>query len=358
LVSLEELSFVFHKVDGVTAGGDLGLEFGVGELVSSIFGGASGGFVGSEGGDIFELGLGTSDVLLVVRDSEGEVEDFSSEVSDSGVEGSDFTVESTSEGGEGLKSLSLSFSLDGEGGLEVLLDVVKDSEEGIDHTLVGNTVGSLGDHSDDVEDLGVSVGETLLVKRLEGLDVGGELGESGGLGLEESSFFSTESFFDDGSSLMHHGSDGGVLGNGLVESFDESGVLLIKSLKHGGSLTEFLLSVTLFGLSVSEDGGVDHLESLVLDNGGFEGVSLSVESVHLSSASVSNDTIGISGGLSFGTETFSDILDHGDNVGNVVFRFKLEFNSVGEGLSEIGSFDLSEEVGGGVGSDDEKYEDS
>jgi len=44
-------------------------------------------------------------------------------------------------------------------------------------------------------------------------------------------------------------------------------------------------------------------------------------------------------------------------MSNVVFRFKLEFDGVGESFSKIGSFDLGKEVGGGVGSDDAKDED-
>jgi len=336
----------------------LTLEFGVLELVSGIFGTTLGGLVSSEGGNIFELGLGTSNVLLVVGDGEGEVEALSSEVSNSGVELGDFTVEATSEGSESLKSLSLSFSLDGEGGLEVLLDIVEDSEEGIDHTLVGDSWGSLSDHGDDVEDLGVSVGKTLLSEWLESSDVGGELGEGGGLDLEESGFgLGVESFLDDGSGLMHHGSDGGVLSNGGLESSNESVVLLTESLEHGGSLAELSLSVTLFSLSVSKDWGVDHLESLVLDDGGLEGISLSVHRVHLGSAGISDNFVVGGSSLSLVSETLSDFFDHRDNMSNVVFRFKLEFDGVGESFSKIGSFDLSKEIGGRVGGDNAKYED-
>jgi len=288
------------------------LEFGVLELVSGIFGTTLGGLVSSEGGDIIELGLGTGDVLLVVGDGEGKVEDLTSEVSDSGVELGDLTIEAASEGGEGLESLSLSFSLDGEGGLEVLLDVVEDSEEGIDHTLVGDSWGSLGDHGDDVEDLSVTVGETFLGEWLESSDVGGELVEGGGLDLEESgiSTFGVESFLDDGSGLVHHGSDGGVLSDGGLEGLDESVVLGIEGLKHGGSLAELSLSVTLFGFSVGENWGVDHLESLVLGDGGLESVSLSVHGVKLSSAGISDDLILVGSSLSLVSETLSDFFDH------------------------------------------------
>jgi len=358
VVSFQEFSLVFHEVDGVTAGGDLGLELGVLELVSGIFGTTLGDLVGSEGGNIFELGGGTVNVLLVVGDGELEVENFSSEVSNSGVELGDFTVEATSEGSEGLKSLSLSFSLDGEGGLEVLLDVVEDSEEGIDHTLVGNSWGSLGDHSDDVEDLSVSVGETLFSEWLESSDVGGELGEGGGLDLEEfSGTFGLESFLDDGSGLMHHGSNGGVLGNSGVEGLNESVVLLTEGGEHGFSLTELNLSVTLLRLSVGKNWGVDHLESLVLGDGGLEGVSLSVHGVHFSSAGISDNFVVGGSSLSLGSKTFSDFFDHRDDMSDVVFRFKLEFDGVGESFSKISSFDLSKEVGGRVSSHDAKYED-
>jgi len=312
VVSFQEFSLVFHEVDGVTAGGDLSLELGVLELVGGIFGTTLGGLVSSEGGNIFELGLGTGNVLLVVGDGEGEVEALSSEVSNSGVELGDFTVEATSEGSESLKSLSLSFSLDGEGGLEVLLDIVEDSEEGIDHTLVGDSWGSLGDHGDDVEDLGVTVGETFLGEWLESSDVGGELVEGGGLDLEESgiSTFGVESFLDDGSGLVHHGSDGGVLSDGGLEGLDESVVLGIEGLKHGGSLAELSLSVTLFGFSVGENWGVDHLESLVLGDGGLESVSLSVHGVKLGSAGISDDLILVGSSLSLVSETLSDFFDH------------------------------------------------
>jgi len=44
-------------------------------------------------------------------------------------------------------------------------------------------------------------------------------------------------------------------------------------------------------------------------------------------------------------------------MNNVVFRFKLEFDGVGESFSKISSFDFSKEVGGRVGSDDAKDED-
>ena len=281
-------------------------------MVSSIFGTTLGGLVGSKGGDVLELGGGTGNVLLVVGDGEGQVEGFTAEVSDSGVELGDLGIQTASEGGEGLKSLSLSFSLDGEGGLEVLLDVVEDSEEGIDHTLVGDSWGSLGDHGDDVEDLSVTVGKTFLGEWLESSDVGGELGEGGGLDLEETGFstFGLEGLFDDGSGLVHHGSDGGVLSDGGLEGLDESVVLGIEGLKHGGSLAELSLSVTLFGLSVGKDWGVDHLESLVLGDGGLEGVSLSVHGVKLGSASISDDLILVGSSLSLVSETLSDFFDH------------------------------------------------
>jgi len=359
VVSFQELSLVFHEVDGVTAGGDLGLELGVLELVGGILGTTLGGLVGSKGSNILELGGGTSDVLLVVGDGEGEVEGFTAEVSDSGVELGDLTVESTSEAGESLKSLSLSFSLDGEGGLEVLLDVVEDSEEGIDHTLVGDSWGSLGDHGNDVEDLSVTVGKTLLVEWLESSDVGRELVKGGGLDLEESGFstLGLEGFLDDGSGLMHHSSDGSVLSDGSLEGLNESVVLVFKSLKHGGSLTELSLSVGLLSLSVSEDWSVDHLESLVLGDGGLKSVSLSVHGVKLSSAGIGDDLVVVSSGLGLVSESLSNFFDHRDNMSNVVFRFKLEFDGVGESFSEISGFDLSKEVGGGVGSDDAEDED-
>ena len=44
-------------------------------------------------------------------------------------------------------------------------------------------------------------------------------------------------------------------------------------------------------------------------------------------------------------------------MGNIVFRFELKFNSVGESFSKISSFDFSEEIGGRPGGDDAKYED-
>jgi len=358
LISLQEFSLVFHEVDGVTASGDLSLELGVLELVSSIFGTTLGNLVGSEGGNILELSLGTVDVLLVVRDGELEVEDFSSEVSDSGVELGDFTVEATSEGGEGLESLSLSFSLDGEGGFKVLLDVVEDSEEGIDHTLVGNSWGSLSDHGDDVEDLSVTVGKTLVGEWLESSDVGRELGEGGGLDLEEFSFLLThEGFLNDGSSLMHHGSNGGVLSDGIVERGNESLVLLIEGLEHSFTLSELNLSVFLLSLSVSENWSIDHLESLVLGDNGLEGVGLSVHSIHFSSASVSDDLVVGGSSLGFSSKALSDFLDHGDNMGDLVLGLKLEFDGVGESFTKIGGSDLSEEVGGRVSSHDAEYED-
>jgi len=345
VVPLQELSLVFHKVDSVTTGGDLTLEFGVLEVVGSVFGTTGGFLVGSELSNVVELGGGSRNVLLVVRDGKLEVEGLSSEVGNSGVELGNFRVESASEGGESLESLSLSFSLDGEGGLEVLLDVVEDPEEGIDHTLVGNSWGSFSNHGNDVEDLGVTVGETLVSKWLEGLDVGGELGEGGGTGLEELSI-SSEGLGDDGSGLVHHGPDGGVLGNGGVEGVNESLVLLIEGTEHGFSLTEFGVSVLGLSLSVSKDWGVDHIESLVLGDGGFEGVGLSVHGVELSSAGIGNDGVVSGDLLGFSSEALSDLLDHTDNLGNVVFRFKLEFNGVGESFSKISSFDLSEKISG------------
>jgi len=237
--------------------------------------------------------LGTGDVLLVVGDGKGEVEGFTSEVSDSGVELGDLTVKSTSKGGEGLKSLSLSFSLDGEGSLEVLLDIVEDSEKGINHTLVGDSWGSLSDHSDDVEDLSISVGETFLGEWLESSDVGRELVKGRGLDLEESgiSTLGVEGLLNNGSGLVHHGSDGSVLSNGGLEGLDESIVLGIKSLEHVSSLTELNLSVGLLSLSIGKDWSVDHLEPLVLGDGGLKSVSLSVHGVKLSSAGISDDLV-------------------------------------------------------------------
>jgi hypothetical protein len=336
------------------------LEFRVGKLEGSIFSTTLGGLVSSKGGDIFKLLLGSGNVLLVVRDSEGEVKNFTTEVGDSGVEFGDLGIEAASEGGESLNSLSLSFSLDGEGGLEVVLDIVKDSEEGIDHTLVGDSWGSFSDHSDDVEDLSVTVGESLSGEWLESSDVGGELVKSGGLDLKEVSFgtFGVESFLDDRSSLMHHGSNGGVLGDGSGEGLDKSLVLGVKGFKHGFSLAELSLSVTLFSLSIGKNWGIDHLESLVLNDNSLKSVGLSVESVKLGSASVSDDIVVSSSTLKIGSEAFSDFLDHGDNMGDVVLRFKLEFDGGGESFAKFRGFDFSEEVGGGVGSDDAKYEDS
>lgn len=358
--SLQELSLVFHEVDGVTAGSDLTLEFRVLELVGSIFSTTLGGLVSSKGSNIIHLGCGSGNVLLVVRDSEGEVKNFTTEVGDSGVKTGDFTIEAASEGGESFNSLSLSFSLDGEGGLEVVLDIVKDSEEGIDHTLVGDSWGSFSDHGNDVEDLSVTVGESFGSEWLESSDVGGELVKSGGLDLKEVSFgtFGVESFLDDRSSLMHHGSDGGVLGNGSGERFDESLVLSVKGFEHSFSLAEFSLSVDLFLLSVGKDWTIDHFESLVLDNGSLKSVGLSVESVHFSSASVSDNIVFSFGTFSFGSKTFSDFFNHRNNMGDVVFRFKLEFDGVGESFTKFRGFDFSKEVGSGVGSDDAKYEDS
>ena len=162
---------------------------------------------------------------------------------------------------------------------------------------------------------------------------------------------------DDGSGLMHHGSDGGVLSNGGVEGVDESLVLLIEGTEHGFSLTELSLSVGLLSFAVLKDWGVDHLESLVLGEGGLEGISLSVERVHLSSAGISNDIVVGFSSLSLGSKTFSDFFDHGDNMGDVVFRFKLEFDGVGESFSKISSFDFSKEVGSRVSGDNAKYED-
>jgi hypothetical protein len=336
----------------------LTLKFGVLELVSSIFGTAGGFFVGSESGDVVELGLGSGDVLLVRGDGKLEVEGFSSEVGNSLVEFGDFSVESTSHGGEGLESLSLSFSFDGEGGFEVLLDVVEDSEESIDHTFVGDSWGSFSDHSNDVEDLSISVGETLISEWLEGFDVGGELVQGGGLDLKESGFFlNLEGFGDDGSGLVHHSSDSGVFGNGGVESVDEFLVLLTEGGEHTFSLAEFSLSVTHFSLSVSENWSVDHFESLVLGDDGFEGVSLSAKAIHFSSAGISDNIVISFGLLSLGSKSFSNFFDHRNNVGNIVFRFELKFNSVGEGFSKISGFDLGEEIGGGPGDGEAKYED-
>ena len=149
----------------------------------------------------------------------------------------------------------------------------------------------------------------------------------------------------------HHDDDG------IVEGGNESVILTIKGLKHSGSLTELSLSVTLLSFSVSEDWGVDHLESLVLGDGGFESISLSVHGVHLGSAGISDNFVVGSSGFGLISESLSDFLDHRDNMGDVVFRFKLEFDGVGESFTEISGFDLSKEVGSGVSSDDAKYED-
>ena len=65
VVPVEEFSLVFHEVDGVTTGGNLGGEFVILELISVVFSTAGGLSVSSKGSNITEGSSGTSNVLII-----------------------------------------------------------------------------------------------------------------------------------------------------------------------------------------------------------------------------------------------------------------------------------------------------
>jgi hypothetical protein len=213
-----------------------------------------------------------------------EVKALSSEVGDSGVQLGDLTFNSTSEGGEGLTSLSFGFTFNGERGFKVLFNIVEDSEDSVNHIRVGNSGSSFSNHGDDVEDLSISVRDTLFSKGFERSDVGGQFAESGGLDLEEFLFTTFESVDNNLSGLVHHASDGIVLFNNGGENFLKESIFFV----HGGEVSsssgEFSFSVGFLGSSVFKDGTVNHSQSLVLGDNGFKGVGSSVITVEVGSA--------------------------------------------------------------------------
>ena len=161
-----------------------------------------------------------------------EVKAFSSEVGDSGVEFGDFSFDSTSEGGESFTSLSFSFSFNGEGSFKVLLNIIEDSKDSIDHVRVGNSGSSLSNHSNNVEDLSISVGDTLFSKWFETSDMSAQLAKGGGLNLEELFLTTLEGFNNNLSGLVHHASNGIVLFNNSGEDFLEESIFFV----HGGEV--------------------------------------------------------------------------------------------------------------------------
>jgi hypothetical protein len=314
------------------------LEFVVGILVSGIFSGAEGLFVTSENGEFFELTFSGFLGSFVFAERELEGEHFSTEFSNSVDETGDFTVESGLEFSEGFESLSFGFSGNGEGSFEVFFDVVKDSHEGVEHTVIGNFLGSFSDHGDNVEDLSITVSEGVFFS-LEGSDVGGESGHHGGLDLEEFSITS-ESFLHDRSGLMHHGSDGVMLGNVVNKHSLLTVVFFTKSSKGSLSGTKFSFSGGFFSSSVNEDWGVNHDESFVFGDSSFEFILSSVHVGHFSSAAVSDFTVSGTEFFLVVSETFSNIFEHGDGVVNSIFGvgFEVKFNGLGNGFTKIGVF--------------------
>ena len=259
---------------------------------------------------------------FVFTEGELEGEHFSTKLGDSGDETSDFTVESAFEFSEGFESLSFGFSGDGEGSFEVFFDIVEDSHEGVEHTIVGNFLGSFSDHGDDVEDLSITVREGVFFG-LEGSDVGGESGHHGGLDLEEFSI-TRESFLHDRSGLMHHGSDGVMLGNVVNKHSLLTFVFVTKGGEGTFSGSEFSFSGSFLSGSVGEDWGVDHDESIVLGDSGFEFIFSSVHVGHFSSAAISNNSVGVAEFFLVVSETFSNIFEHVDGVVNSIFGVGFE----------------------------------
>ncbi len=273
-----------------------------------------------------------------------EVKAFSSEVGDSGVEFGNFTFDSTSEGGEGLTSLSFSFSFNGERGFKVLLDIIEDSKNGVNHIRVGNNWGSFSDHGNDVEDLSISMGDSLFSKRFERSDVSAQFAKGRGLNFEESILTTFEGFDDDLSGLVHHASNGVMFFNNTSKDVLKESIFFV----HGGEVIssgfKFAFSVSFLGGSVFEDWTVNHDESLILGDNGFKGVGFSVTGIEVGSAGIGNDFV--CGGVLFLfiSELFSDFFDHSDDFSNIVFGLELEFNGLGKGGTKICFSDFSEEV--------------
>ena len=201
-------------------------------MISVIFSTAGSFPIGSEGSNISKGTFGTGNVFFIRGEGELEVKAFSSEVGDSGVEFGDFSFDSTSEGGEGLTSLSFSFSFNGERCLKVLLNIIEDSKDSIDHVRVGNSGSSLSNHSNNVEDLSISVGDTLFSKWFETPDMSAQLAKGGGLNLEELFLTTLEGFNNNLSGLVHHASNGIVLFNNSGEDFLEESIFFV----HGGEV--------------------------------------------------------------------------------------------------------------------------
>jgi len=174
-----------------------------------------------------------------------------------------------------------------------------------------------------------------------------QLAKGGGLNLEELFLTTLEGFNNNLSGLVHHASNGIVLFNNSGEHFLEESVFFVHGGEVRGSCGKFGFSVGLLGGSVFEDWAVDHGESLVLGDNGFEGVGSSVVTVEVGSASVSNDFVVSGVFFLFISELFSYFFDHGNDFSDIVFGFELEFNGLGKCGTKICFSDFSEEVCGG-----------
>jgi len=300
---------------------------------------------------VVDVGLGVADGFFVGTEGESEFENLSGNFGDGVIEVLDLAEESGFNVSEGGDSVGFGLLLDVERGLEVLFDVVKDSEDGVDKGGVGDdfvALGSFGDHGDNVEDLGVTVGDTLFLEGLEGSDVGGQSGEGGGLKFEEFAFAS-ESFSNNLSGFDHHSLDSSVFFEGTFEFFNSSGVFLSSGSEGLLSVDEFRFSVFLLVGSGSELWGVNLNESFVFGLLSLCSVDVRFEFGEISFASIANLFVVSRGLISFISEAFLDSFNHADNLADIVVGLELELDGLGKGGTELRFPDLGEDVFCGEG---------
>jgi hypothetical protein len=167
-----------------------------------------------------------------------------------------------------------------------------------------------------------------------------------GLNLKEFGFTTFEGVDNNLSGLVHHASNGVMFFNNTGKDVLKESIFFVHGSEVAGSCGEFSFSVGFLGSSVIEDWTVDHSESLVLGDNGFEGVGSSVITIKVSSAGIGDDFVCGSILFLFISELFSYFFDHGNDFANIVFGFELELNGLCECGTKITFSDFSKEVCG------------